>query len=140
MSEKKYPEKFYIIVGEDLRHEGNGQFSLMGINPAGMSAVVFENENMIPSIAVYCVLFDPSGSFEGRITIYDENEEAVVDAVVPVSSEVEEKTSKLLIAGKFMNVKFKKPGRFKVTIWLDDKPYSESFKIHLPNQGSIDEA
>lgn len=132
MTEKIYPERFYIVVGEDIRNEGNGQFSLMGINPSGLNSVVFNNENMLPSIAVYCVLYEPTGTFEGKISITDEEDNVIVEAIVPVESSLDDKTMKLLLAGKFMNVIFKKPGTFKVTISLDDRTYSETFKIGEP--------
>lgn len=132
MTEKTYPERFYIVVGEDIRNEGDGQFSLMGINPSGLNSVVFNNENMLPSIAVYCVLYEPTGTFEGKISITDEEDNVIVEAIVPVESNLDDKTMKLLLAGKFMNVVFKKPGKFKVTISLDDRTYSESFKISEP--------
>jgi hypothetical protein len=149
MSSKKLPDRYFIQVAEDVRSEGGGKFSLMGISQKGLASIASDDGFILPSLAVYGMLYNLRGYFEGKIIVKDSNGEIIIEAAVPIESKEknESKNSKsnddaserkLLVAGKFMNVKFKTTGKFTVSVMLDDKAFTESFKLLKPVDATSD--
>lgn len=143
MSSKKLPDRYFIQAAEDVRNEGGGKFSLMGISQKGLTSITNNDGFILPSLAIYGMFYNLRGNFEGKIIIKDSNGEIVIEAAVPVESKeksepkdlkdkIDSSERKLLVAGKFMNVKFKTTGKFTVSVMLDDKAFTESFRLLKP--------
>ena len=138
MNEKRYPSRFVIIAAEDLRSEGGDKFSIMGVAPSGLPVIEQGGTFLIPCLAIYANFFDVDGEFDIRLIV--ENEGArIFDTPVPAAkisdnSEGNRARANFLVAGKFMNVKVEKPSKIKVTVKIDEKEYSQSFRLAVAVQ------
>lgn len=134
---KVFPNRHIIHVAEDLRIESGDKVSIMGLSQKGIELVPHNDKFVIPSLAVYGLFYGVRGEFEGKIIIESRDGEKVLEAPLPINTNednnddenVDFEHSKLLVAGKFMNVQFKSTARCKVTISFDDREYSEFFSV-----------
>ncbi|MDY4311232.1 hypothetical protein SOX05_15215 [Pseudomonas putida] len=142
---KIFPNRYIIHVAEDLRLESGDKMSIMGLSQKGIELIEHNDKFVIPSLAVYGLFYGVRGDFDGKITIESRDGEKVLEAPLPVTarddddddsseSDIDPKHSKLLVAGKFMNVYFKTAARCKVTISLDDQEYSDYFSLRKPKK------
>jgi hypothetical protein len=141
---KVFPTRHVIHVAEDLRLESGDKMSIMGISQKGLELIEHNDKLVVPSLAVYGLFYGVQGDFEGKIIIESREGDIILEAPLPITTSDEEaddsdtnpEYSKLLVAGKFMNVNFKSASKCKVTITFDDKEYSDYFSLRKQKPGN----
>ncbi|MBD1589749.1 DUF6941 family protein [Pseudomonas typographi] len=126
---KKKSPRHFLIVAEDIRPELNGKFSLMGIITSQIELDKEpDNDHAIFSIATYGEFDRTATPTRMHISLNDPQGNAITEGVLPVPPK---SNKKLVLAGKFVNAKFKNSGTYSFSIKIDEDQYTKEFSVKI---------
>ncbi|OOG11315.1 hypothetical protein [Pseudomonas sp. C9] len=124
---KKLPN-YTLLIAEDVRAEINERFSVMGITHQPISLdLIPGQDHAIHTLSAYGEFEGLSDSESVEIKVIAPNGELLTEGVVPIPKD--QKTKLLVVAGKFVNVKFKNTGMHNLSMTIDGYEFSKSFEI-----------
>jgi hypothetical protein len=122
-----------IIIAEDIRMEVGGKITLVGVTP---SVVVITkskaNKQAMHTLAVYCEILNGDEISSAHISISAPNEEILVEGNIPIP---EGDKRHMVLAGKFVNMKFKESGTYRVSINIEGDTISKDVKVKINEEG-----
>lgn len=125
---KKKSPNYTLLIAEDIRAELNDRFSIMGITHQAISLdLIPGQDHALHTVSAYGEFEGLSDSLSVEIKITDPDGELIADGVVPVPKD--QKTSMLVVAGKFINTKFKKSGLHLLTMDINGHEFSKTFEV-----------
>ncbi|WP_395505775.1 hypothetical protein [Ectopseudomonas hydrolytica] len=116
-----------IIIAEDIRMEVNNKITLVGVAPSNVVISKSKNsKHAIHSLAIYCEILNGDEISSAHISITAPNEEILVEGNIPIP---EGDKSHMVLAGRFVNMKFKESGLYKISIAIEDNVISKDIEI-----------
>lgn len=127
---KKKNTNYTLIIADDIRAELNDKFSLMGIthNPITLDKAS-DQDHALHTLAAYGEFEGLADSEKAEIKITSPTGDVLTEGIVPIPKD--QKTKLLVIAGKFVNVKFKESGIHNLSMSIDELEFKKSFEIVL---------
>jgi hypothetical protein len=124
---KKLPN-YTLLIAEDIRAELNERFSVMGITHQPISLdLVPGQDHAIHTLSAYGEFEGLSDSEKVEIKVTSPSGELLTEGVVPIPKD--QKTKLLVVAGKFVNIKFNSTGTHNLSMTINGHEFSKTFEI-----------
>lgn len=122
-----------IIIAEDIRMEVNNKITLVGITPSVINLSRPKTaKHATHSIAVYCEIFKADDISSAHISITAPNNEILVEGIIPIP---EGDKNSMVLAGRFVNMKFKESGTYTVAIKIEENSITKEVEIIIKEEG-----
>lgn len=117
------------MIAEDIRPELHGKFSLMGIINTQINLEKdVDDDHATYSIAAYGEFERATSPASMYISLKDSDGEILTEGVLPVP---QKNNKKIVLAGKFMNAKFKSSGVYSFSVKIDSDEYVKDFSVKV---------
>ncbi|EIU5250875.1 hypothetical protein ACEPT8_02150 [Pseudomonas aeruginosa] len=126
---KKKPANYLLIICEDVRSEVDDKFSLIGVTAHPLKLKKTQGKSYAThSIAVYGELPNVKAPEQLEILVESPSGKTVAEGIAPVP---EKSADTVVVAGKFLGVRFEESGKHSLTLSLDGQKYSKEFDIEI---------
>lgn len=126
---KKKPTNYLLIICEDVRSEVDNKFSLIGVTAHPLKLRKTQDKSYAThTIAAYGELPNVKAPEQLEILIESPSGKIIAEGIAPVP---EKSADTVVIAGKFMGVRFEESGKHTLTLNLDEQKYSKEFDVEI---------
>lgn len=126
---KRLPDQDAVfLVCDDVRHEGSGKVSLLGLFGGGdvqISGPYTEGE-VIESLAIYCIFNNGEGEFQVRTKLTDP---AGKETLGPLEKARIDRGNKFGLTVRIRPFAVTSLGIYTLTVFIDDSEYTFEFPV-----------